>query len=164
MRSSADLPNNPLSCHLFFFLLTFSSALLQQEGLSFCTSHTMQRPDCSGLLHAIDCCTTVLQHQPMSYLQKHSSCSFMRIGTMVFLCHDINDVFMEMAKLSKYARYENLANVLFAGFVLSWFASRMFYFPLWIIRSAWTEPITVSSCNCQDSKIKGSKPIAYTSC
>lgn len=70
-------------------------------------------------------------------------CSFMKIGTMVFLCHDINDVFMEVAKLSKYAKREDVANVLFAVFVLSWFASRMFYFPLWIIRSAWSEPITV---------------------
>ena len=51
---------------------------------------------------------------------------------------------MEVAKLSKYARREDIANVFFACFVLSWFASRMFYFPLWIIRSAWSEPITVS--------------------
>ena len=70
-------------------------------------------------------------------------CSFMKIGTMVFLCHDINDVFMEVAKLSKYAKRENLANALFALFVISWFFTRMFYFPLWIIRSAWSEPITV---------------------
>ncbi len=53
----------------------------------------------------------------------------MKVGTMVFLCHDVNDIFMELAKLSKYARREGLANCLFAGFVLSWFASRMIYFP-----------------------------------
>jgi len=69
--------------------------------------------------------------------------NFMKIGTMVFLCHDINDIFMELAKLSKYARREGLANVLFASFVISWFATRMFYFPVWIIRSAWYEPIEI---------------------
>lgn len=72
------------------------------------------------------------------------ACSFMKIGTMVFLCHDINDVFMETAKMCKYARREALANLLFALFVVSWFLSRMFYFPLWIIRSAWSEPNSVS--------------------
>lgn len=63
---------------------------------------------------------------------------------MVFLCHDVNDVFMESAKLFKYAKREAPANLLFAGFVISWFVSRMFYFPNWIIRSAWSEPNTVS--------------------
>lgn len=71
-------------------------------------------------------------------------CSFMKIGTMVFLCHDINDVFMEFAKMSKYARFDGLANALFACFVISWFVTRMFYFPVWIISSAWSEPITVN--------------------
>ena len=62
---------------------------------------------------------------------------------MVFLCHDINDVFMEVAKLCKYADRGSLSNVIFLLFMVSWFASRMFYFPLWIIRSAWSEPLTV---------------------
>ena len=75
--------------------------------------------------------------------QVSCACSFMKIGTMVFLCHDINDVFMEVAKMSKYSNQHKLADVLFALFVVSWFISRMFYFPLWIIRSAWSEPITV---------------------
>jgi len=69
--------------------------------------------------------------------------NFMKIGIMVFLCHDINDVFMETAKMTKYAKRETLANFLFALFVVSWFLSRMFYFPVWIIRSAWTEPNTI---------------------
>ena len=73
----------------------------------------------------------------------------MKIGTMVFLCHDINDVFMEVAKMSKYSNQHKLADVFFAFFVVSWFISRMFYFPLWIIRSAWSEPITVRrTCLC----------------
>ena len=64
----------------------------------------------------------------------------MKIGVMVFLCHDINDVFMETAKMSKYAKKEWLANALFALFVISWFASRMYYFPVYLIRSAYYEP------------------------
>lgn len=73
----------------------------------------------------------------------------MKIGMMVFLCHDINDVFMEVAKLVKYAERATLANFMFLLFMISWFASRMFYFPLWVIRSAWSEPLTVCPLQCQ---------------
>lgn len=67
----------------------------------------------------------------------------MKIGIMVFLCHDVNDIFMEVAKLCRYAQREGLATCMFTVFLISWFASRMIYFPLWCIRSAWSEPLTV---------------------
>lgn len=63
---------------------------------------------------------------------------------MVFLVHDINDIFMEAAKLARYAGHQTLCTVLFVTFMLSWFASRIYYLPVYIIRSTLTEPITVS--------------------
>ena len=62
---------------------------------------------------------------------------------MVFLCHDINDIFMEGAKMARYADHGWLPTALFAMFMLSWFASRIYYFPVYVIRSVYYEPIEV---------------------
>lgn len=67
--------------------------------------------------------------------------SFVKVGAMVFLCHDINDIFLEAAKMARYAQQKHAPNVLFVLFMLSWFASRIFYFPVYIIRSVYYEPI-----------------------
>ena len=69
--------------------------------------------------------------------------SFMKVGTMVFLCHDINDVSLELAKMMGYIERKRLSTAVFIWFMLTWFASRMFYFPAYIIRSVWSEPIEV---------------------
>ncbi|DBB03589.1 hypothetical protein WJX82_004993 [Trebouxia sp. C0006] len=69
--------------------------------------------------------------------------NFMKVGCMVFLVHDINDIFMEAAKLARYAGHQTLCTVLFVTFMLSWFASRIYYLPVYIIRSTLTEPITL---------------------
>jgi sphingoid base N-palmitoyltransferase len=66
--------------------------------------------------------------------------NFSRVGAMTFLCHDANDVFLEGAKLARYARRQGLATGLFAAFAGSWFVTRLFYFPLWIIWTAWHDP------------------------
>ncbi len=62
---------------------------------------------------------------------------------MVFLCHDINDIFMEGAKMARYADHSWLPTALFAVFMLSWFTSRIYYFPVYVIRSVYYEPIEV---------------------
>lgn len=68
----------------------------------------------------------------------------MKVGAMVFLCHDINDVFMEAAKMARYAEHKSLPTILFAVFMISWFGSRIYYFPAYVIRSVYFEPINVS--------------------
>jgi ceramide synthetase len=60
---------------------------------------------------------------------------------MVFLCHDVNDIFLEAAKLARYARLKSAPTALFIAFALSWFVSRLFYFPKWIIASVWVDPV-----------------------
>ncbi|CAL5229488.1 g12821 [Coccomyxa viridis] len=67
--------------------------------------------------------------------------NFVKVGAMVFLCHDINDIFMEGAKMARYADHKWLPTALFAVFMLSWFTSRIYYFPVYVIRSVYYEPI-----------------------
>jgi hypothetical protein len=115
-------------------------------------------------------------------------CSLTRVGAMVLLCHEANDIFMELAKMARYADHQPAANAAFAGahlhvgwkdglgagawtwpgaawglhlawhwlgssldslaeprghdplhapavFTLSWFATRVTIFPLYVIRS-----------------------------
>jgi len=60
----------------------------------------------------------------------------LRIGTMVFLLHDVSDVPMELAKACRYANLDSLTTVFFAVFFVVWVLSRIVYFPNVIIRTA----------------------------
>ena len=71
-------------------------------------------------------------------------CSFTKVGTMVFLLHDINDGFMEAAKMANYSEHMRVSNTLLVCFIISWIATRLTYFPLWVIRSCLHEPVEVS--------------------
>lgn len=83
----------------------------------------------------------------------------MKVGCVVFLVHDINDIFMEAAKMARYAGRHTLCTVLFVAFMLSWFASRIYYLPAYIIRSTLTEPISVSIALVQLVQQCYSKPV-----
>eukprot|EP00879_Flechtneria_rotunda_P020173 GHRR01021214.1.p1 GENE.GHRR01021214.1~~GHRR01021214.1.p1 ORF type:complete len:255 (+),score=47.31 GHRR01021214.1:334-1098(+) len=61
--------------------------------------------------------------------------SFWRVGTLVMLLHDANDVLMEAAKLAKYCRKEDLSTGLFLVFVVAWLGLRLICFPAMVIRS-----------------------------
>ncbi|KAK9926198.1 hypothetical protein M0R45_023440 [Rubus argutus] len=60
---------------------------------------------------------------------------FSRVGSIILALHEGCDVFLEIAKLSKYCGYELIASVCFVAFVLSWTVLRLIYFPFWIIWS-----------------------------
>ncbi|KAI6173720.1 Ceramide synthase 5 [Aphelenchoides besseyi] len=61
--------------------------------------------------------------------------NFVRVGTMVVFCHDTADILLEAGKLTRYARWEKLLTFLFCLLVIFWIGTRIFYFPLVIIRS-----------------------------
>lgn len=63
-----------------------------------------------------------------------------RVGILVLACHEANDFFMEVAKMAHYAQCPRwfVSGMLFS-FVASWFATRVFAFPLLVIRSTLTE-------------------------
>lgn len=60
---------------------------------------------------------------------------FSRVGSIILALHEGCDVFLEIAKLSKYCGYELMAGFAFVCFVLSWTVLRLIYFPFWIIWS-----------------------------
>jgi hypothetical protein len=62
-------------------------------------------------------------------------CNFFKIGTLVLVVHDIADIFLESAKLFKYSGSKKISEMLFAGFALTWFITRLGIFPTWIIYS-----------------------------
>ena len=68
--------------------------------------------------------------------------NFTRIGCMIIVLHDINDIFLELAKMCRYVNRTNkLADAFFGLFFLSWVVTRVIIFPLHVIRSTLTESL-----------------------
>ncbi len=65
--------------------------------------------------------------------------NFFRVGTLVTWVHDCSDVFLENAKLFKYAGVERISDVLFLSFAASWTVLRLVVYPYWILGSIWTD-------------------------
>lgn len=62
--------------------------------------------------------------------------NFVRMGTLILISHDVSDIFLELAKLIRYARrYTGLANAAFVVFLISWILTRLIYFPIILV---WT--------------------------
>lgn len=63
--------------------------------------------------------------------------NFVRVGTLILISHDLSDVILEAGKLIRYRRRHVLVtNAMFVLFFTSWFATRLGYFPLVVLRSA----------------------------
>ncbi|XVF08862.1 hypothetical protein REPUB_Repub07fG0040700 [Reevesia pubescens] len=60
---------------------------------------------------------------------------FAHVGSFTLALHEGSDVFLEIAKMSKYSGFEWLASLFFVLFVLSWTILRMIIFPFWVIWS-----------------------------
>ncbi|KAL4859864.1 LAG1 longevity assurance 1 [Chlorella vulgaris] len=58
-----------------------------------------------------------------------------RVGFMVLVCHESNDIFLEAAKMARYVKHESLTTAIFVVFMLSWFTTRVYMFPVFVIRS-----------------------------
>ncbi|KAJ1352162.1 hypothetical protein KIN20_008367 [Parelaphostrongylus tenuis] len=63
--------------------------------------------------------------------------NMVRAGTLVLFVHDAADIFIEMAKIVRYADWKGVLNVLFVVFIIVWTTTRLIYYPFWIIRSVW---------------------------
>jgi len=60
---------------------------------------------------------------------------FYRIGGVVMLLHDVNDIFLELAKLLKYIRWEKTAHFFLVSLVLCWGWTRIYLFPSKVLYS-----------------------------
>jgi hypothetical protein len=59
-----------------------------------------------------------------------------RVGVMVLVCHEANDIFLELAKMARYAEAsETVTTGCFILFMLSWFATRIYAFGFIVIKS-----------------------------
>jgi ceramide synthetase len=67
--------------------------------------------------------------------------NFTRPGVLVMLIHDISDIFLEAAKLARYADHENLALNLFVAFALSWVILRVLIYPYMIVQRILIDPV-----------------------
>merc|ERR1712162_51307 len=83
--------------------------------------------------------------------------SLLRVGTVIMLLHDISDIFLECAKMLNYARWEEGSTAMFAVFVVAWVATRLVYFPFYVIRSAMFEAHT----NCPRKSIPNFEAFYY---
>jgi len=59
--------------------------------------------------------------------------NFVRIGTVVLLCHDGSDVFLELAKLFNYLKMGSLCDVTFSIFAVAFFVGRLVMYPWRVI-------------------------------
>lgn len=67
--------------------------------------------------------------------------NFTRSGMMVMLIHDVSDIFLEAAKLSRYAGRQSAATAWFATFALSWVILRVFVFPRMVVLNCLRDPV-----------------------
>ncbi|KAJ7299127.1 hypothetical protein O6H91_Y300800 [Diphasiastrum complanatum] len=82
---------------------------------------------------------------------------FARIGSVVLALHDASDVFLEIAKMNKYAGTPIVPDIFFVLFAVSWVLLRLIYYPFWIIWSTSYEVLQVLSKEVH----RGHGPIFY---
>lgn len=60
---------------------------------------------------------------------------FTRIGSMIFLVHDLSDVPIDMSKLANFVKWKTTTIICFVTMVLMWIITRLVIFPFVICRS-----------------------------
>ncbi|KAG2429637.1 hypothetical protein HXX76_010867 [Chlamydomonas incerta] len=126
--------NLPVSRGLLLFYCAETGFYLQ--AIHFLAFHEERRKDwLESMIH----------HVVTSGLLLYSyALNFTRVGVVVILIHDVSDIFLEMAKLARYAdREPTIGTPAFVVFFLSWVACRVVIFPLFVIRSTLFEPVVL---------------------
>lgn len=63
-----------------------------------------------------------------------SHCRFTRIGSMVFMVHDISDVPVDMSKLANFMKWKVATIVSFSLLLVTWVAARLYILPFVIVK------------------------------
>ena len=64
--------------------------------------------------------------------------NLLHIGILLLACHELNDIFLELAKMARYASLpEWTSTTAFIAFAVSWFVTRLYAFGFVVIRSTW---------------------------
>ena len=64
---------------------------------------------------------------------------FTRVGSMVFMLHDLSDVLGDMSKLAHFMKLEVTTIICFVIMVLLWLITRLVIFPFVICKSFWVD-------------------------
>jgi len=64
---------------------------------------------------------------------------FTRIGSMIFLVHDISDIPVDMSKLANFMKWKSTTVFCFVTMIILWIATRLVILPFVILRSVITE-------------------------
>lgn len=67
------------------------------------------------------------------------TCNLTRVGSLVLVLHDFADIWLELAKLAKYAKFDKICEIVYGFFTMSWFVSRLGIYPSWILYSTTVE-------------------------
>jgi len=68
---------------------------------------------------------------------------YVRVGTIVFICMDVVDIFLESAKFTNYIHLHPYPNIFFTIMVITWLIFRLGLFPYLVVRSAFSEATVV---------------------
>ncbi|CAJ0610038.1 unnamed protein product [Cylicocyclus nassatus] len=81
----------------------------------------------------------MLLHHAMTILLLYLSWSInmVRYGVLVLFTHDAADILLETAKIARYANWQTTPNVVFLIFLAVWSATRLIYYPFWLLPSFW---------------------------
>ncbi|OQV20706.1 Ceramide synthase 5 [Hypsibius exemplaris] len=77
--------------------------------------------------------------------------NLVRMGSLVLIIHDVADVFLEAAKLARYANKPKLCDAFFIVFAVVWIISRMFIYPYVVVYTALFEAcqtVALEGINC----------------
>lgn len=89
------------------------------------------------------------------------TCNLTRGGTLVLVIHDVADIFLESAKMTKYIKWQRTCDILFGIFTIVWIYTRLYLYPFWILQRQVT-PISTCYCSsklCLFSTCFGAKEI-----
>uniref|UniRef100_A0A8C5LP24 Ceramide synthase 5 n=1 Tax=Leptobrachium leishanense TaxID=445787 RepID=A0A8C5LP24_9ANUR len=65
--------------------------------------------------------------------------NMVRVGTLVMCLHDASDIFLEAAKLTNYAKYQRICDLLFVSFGVVFVSTRLVVYPIWILNTTFFE-------------------------
>lgn len=55
-----------------------------------------------------------------------------RAGSLILICHDCSDIFLEAAKICKYLHWQKACDACFGIFFLVWVATRLVILPFYL--------------------------------
>lgn len=59
-------------------------------------------------------------------------CNMVRAGSLILICHDCSDIFLEAAKICKYLHWQKACDACFGIFFLVWVATRLVILPFYL--------------------------------